>query len=521
HMQKEYIMQYKSPAIRRSKKWFPFFANFSSSMRARFRDRSGGISQNVFAACSFDMRFTFILAGREGSAHDGRVLEDAYEYSFERQSDRYYLGDAGYALSPFVLTPYRGVRYHLKEFKEGNKKPRNMQELFNLRHSSCRNVIERTFGVVKKRFPILSRMPSYPYKRQVSIVLADCTIHNFILCHQGFTDEYDVEDEADLSPIQQNHTSNEEMDEAQDALGAAPSRLLNISRRPCHAKATSPHISIIQLAQQWLLVSSRHAGRAAHPDLNGGIQPVGPSPIAIEAEVRTLVKKTRHVVPRELTVEEIQAIVQQFATVAKNCVEVAGFDGIELHGAGGFLIDSFLQSSTNLRTDQYGGSIEKRARFLEEILEAVVSVVNPGRVGIRYAPISSYNAMKDEDPLALSEYLAKLSQRFDLAYVHVMRRDIFGIQEGDCEATFRKYFHNTLISNLGYTKDEANAAIEAGQVDAVAFGAAYIGNPDLVERFATNAPLNESDPATFYVGGAKGYIDYPTNTVRNLDRPDE
>ncbi|KAH9110728.1 hypothetical protein AeMF1_014577 [Aphanomyces euteiches] len=193
-------------------------------MRARFRDRSGGISQNVFAACSFDMRFTFILAGREGSAHDGRVLEDAYEYSFERQSDRYYLGDAGYALSPFVLTPYRGVRYHLKEFKEGNKKPRNMQELFNLRHSSCRNVIERTFGVVKKRFPILSRMPSYPYKRQVSIVLADCTIHNFIRCHQGFTDEYDVEDEADLSPIQQNHTSNEEMDEAQDALGAAVMR---------------------------------------------------------------------------------------------------------------------------------------------------------------------------------------------------------------------------------------------------------------------------------------------------------
>ncbi|KAH9154752.1 hypothetical protein AeRB84_003195 [Aphanomyces euteiches] len=164
-LQPSYISQYSASdtpiQIRRNPKWYPFFSNcigaldgthipasVSSSIRSRFRDRGGDVSQNVFAACTFDLPFSFILAGWEGSAHDGRVLQDAYTKGFAKQQGRYYLGDAGYALSPRVLTPYRGVRYHLKVFQKGNKKPVTMQKLFNLRHASCRNVIERTFGVV-------------------------------------------------------------------------------------------------------------------------------------------------------------------------------------------------------------------------------------------------------------------------------------------------------------------------------------------------------------------------------------
>ncbi|KAG9405106.1 hypothetical protein AC1031_004212 [Aphanomyces cochlioides] len=259
-----------------------------------------------------------------------------------------------------------------------------------------------------------------------------------------------------------------------------------------------------------IFIQIYHAGRAAHPDLNGGVQPVAPSALAIEGQVHTVRTKMHHVVPRELTLNEISAIVEQFATTAKNCVEVAGFDGIEIHASGGFLIDAFLRSGAKTRTDHYGGSLENRARFLTGVLEAVTAVVHPDKVGIRYSPLNSYNSMHDEDPLALSEYVAKLSQRFNLAYVHILRRDMLNVQVGDIEPIFRKHYHNTLISNLGYTKDEANAAIAARRIDAVAFGVPFIANPDLRERFAKNAPLNEADPSKFYAGGAKGYTDYPT-----------
>ncbi|CAK4647107.1 hypothetical protein LEN26_009618 [Aphanomyces euteiches] len=259
-----------------------------------------------------------------------------------------------------------------------------------------------------------------------------------------------------------------------------------------------------------IFIQISHGGRAAHPDNNNGVQCVGPSAIAIDGEVHTQRIKKRHVVPRELSEDEILVIIDQFATAAKNCIQVAGFDGVEIHANGGSLIDQFLRSSSNIRTDQYGGSIENRGRFLAQVLEAVTAVVASDKVGIRCAPLSSYNSMKDEDPLALSEYVAKLAQRFNLAYIHLLRGDSFRLQEGDVEPIFRKHFHKTLISNLGYTKDEANAAIAAGKIDAVAFGTQFIANPDLPERFASNASLNEADPTTFYAGGPKGYIDYPT-----------
>ncbi|KAH9103870.1 hypothetical protein LEN26_015174 [Aphanomyces euteiches] len=209
-----------------------------------------------------------------------------------------------------------------------------------------------------------------------------------------------------------------------------------------------------------------HAGRAAHPDNNGGAPNVAPSAIAIDGEIRTLQSKKPHAVTHTLTVDEIKTIVQQYATAAKNCVQ---------------------------RTDQYGGSLENRSRFLAEVVEAVIAAIGADKLGIRVSPVNT-----------------KLAQRFSLAFVHILRYDILKIQEADIEPVFRKHFHNTLISNVEYSKDEANAAIEAGKLDAVAFGVPFIANPDLVERFVQNAPLNPADPSTFYTSGAKGYTDYPS-----------
>ncbi|KAG9399224.1 hypothetical protein AC1031_012183 [Aphanomyces cochlioides] len=252
-----------------------------------------------------------------------------------------------------------------------------------------------------------------------------------------------------------------------------------------------------------------HAGRAAHPANNNGAESVAPSAIAIDGEAHTLEGKTVYTMPRSLTKPEIATIVQQFAEAAKNSVQVAGFDGVEIHGANGYLIDQFLRSSANARTDEYGGSLENRTRFLTEVLGAVTSVVPSDRVGIRFSPLNSHGSMKDEDPIALSEHVAKIAQRFNLAYVHILRADPFQVNQGDIEPIFRKHFHNTLVSNLRYTKEEASAAIEDGKVDAVAFGVPFIANPDLPQRFKLNAALNPADPTTFYGSDSKGYTDYP------------
>ncbi|KAF0700802.1 Aste57867_8693 [Aphanomyces stellatus] len=254
-----------------------------------------------------------------------------------------------------------------------------------------------------------------------------------------------------------------------------------------------------------------HPGRAAHPDLNDGAENVGPSAIAIDGVAHTPKGKVPNAVPRALNASELPALAQLFATISKKCIDDAGFDGVEIHAANGYLIDQFLRESANQRTDGYGGSLENRTRFLKEVLAAVVDAVGADRVGVRFSPLNSYNSMKTADPEALCEAVAKIAQSFDLAYVHVVRRDLFQLQKtGDLMPIFRTHFKNTLIGNLGYTKDEANEAIAAGQVDAVAFGAAYIANPDLVERFAADAPLNKPDPKTFYFGGPTGYTDYPT-----------
>mmetsp|Transcript_24507 Transcript_24507/g.22267 ORF Transcript_24507/g.22267 Transcript_24507/m.22267 type:complete len:393 (+) Transcript_24507:74-1252(+) len=193
--------------IRSNYRFWPYFKNclgaldgthvsasIAENNSAPFRNRKGYISQNVLGIVDFRMVFTYVLAGWEGSAHDGKVLQDALTKGLVIPPGKYYLGDAGYGLSGYCLTPYRGIRYHLKEFRRGNRKPQNKEELFNLRHASLRNVIERSFGVLKKRFNILNCMRNFTFDSQINIVYSTMALHNFIRIYQSIPDKYDDED---------------------------------------------------------------------------------------------------------------------------------------------------------------------------------------------------------------------------------------------------------------------------------------------------------------------------------------
>jgi N-ethylmaleimide reductase len=250
-----------------------------------------------------------------------------------------------------------------------------------------------------------------------------------------------------------------------------------------------------------------HAGRAAHPSLNGGHRTVSSSAIAIEGDMHTPAGKVPHAVPHALSLEEIPPIVAAFAQAAKNIA--SGFDGVEIHGANGYLIDQFLRDGVNQRTDAYGGSLDNRARFLFEVITAVSAAIGSNRVGLRLSPLNSYNSMKDSDPVGLTAFLAEKLNAFNLAYLHLMRADFFGLQKAGVMTVAREKYKGVLIGNMGYSAEEAEAAIAAGKLDAVAFGNAFLANPDLPERIAANAALNAPDAATYYTPGAKGYTDYP------------
>lgn len=252
-----------------------------------------------------------------------------------------------------------------------------------------------------------------------------------------------------------------------------------------------------------------HGGRACHPLLNDGQQPVAPSPIAITGdEVHTPQGKQPYVTPRELQDHEIPGIIAGFQHAANNA-KAAGFDGVEVHGANGYLLDEFLRDGANHRSGPYGGPLENRARLLLEVTEAVCGVWGSDRVGLRISPLNSYNSMKDSDPAGLTAWLARKLSGTGLAYLHVMRSDFLGQQQGDVITPARENFDGVLVANMGYSADEADAAIKAGQVDAVAFGVPFLANPDLPERFRRRAPLNDPNPATFYSPGPAGYTDYP------------
>ena len=253
-----------------------------------------------------------------------------------------------------------------------------------------------------------------------------------------------------------------------------------------------------------------HGGRACHPLLNDGAQPVAPSAIAItSSEVMTPQGMQPYVLPRELRDDELPGIVAGFKTAAENAL-VAGFDGVEVHAANGYLLDGFLRDGANQRSGAYGGPVENRARLLLEVLEAVVGVCGSERVGVRISPLNSFNSMIDSDPIVLSTWLASRLNDFDLAYLHVMRSDFFQKQSGDVMTPIRAAYKGVLIGNMGYSAAEAEQAIADGKLDAVAFGTSFLANPDLPARFKAGAELNQPNQATFYSPGPAGYNDYPT-----------
>ena len=253
-----------------------------------------------------------------------------------------------------------------------------------------------------------------------------------------------------------------------------------------------------------------HGGRACHPLLNDGAQPVAPSPLAITGdEVHTPQGKQPYVVPRELRDEELPGIVAGFRQAAINAL-AAGFDGVEVHGANGYLLDQFLRDGSNQRSGPYGGDWSGRARLLFEVLAAVCDAVGSQRVGLRLSPLNSFNDMRDSNPVGLAQWLASEVNRFDLAYLHLMRGDFFGVQQGDVMTPVRAAYRGVLIGNMGYRPEEAAEAVRTGKVDAVAFGVAFLANPDLPARIAAGAPLSAPNPATFYTPGPEGYLDYPT-----------
>lgn len=254
-----------------------------------------------------------------------------------------------------------------------------------------------------------------------------------------------------------------------------------------------------------------HVGRISHPSLlpNNAL-PVAPSAIKPAGQAFTYQGLVDYVTPRALDVSELPGIVQEYVHATK-CALAAGFDGVEVHAANGYLLDQFLRDGTNHRTDNYGGSVENRARLLLEVVEAVVAVAGADKVGVRLSPVNPFNDMKDSNPQATFNYVANALNQFGLAYLHAVEGGIHGGGESEPFdfAAFRQQFKGAYMANLSYDKARGNAAVQSGHADVIAYGVPYIANPDLVERFKLDAPLNAADSNTFYGGTEKGYTDYP------------
>jgi N-ethylmaleimide reductase len=261
-----------------------------------------------------------------------------------------------------------------------------------------------------------------------------------------------------------------------------------------------------------IVVQLWHVGRISHPSLlpNDAL-PVAPSAIKPAGKVFTRQGMTDFVTPRALETSEIPALIENFRVAARNA-KTAGFDGVEVHGANGFLLDQFLRDGSNHRPDQYGGSIANRTRLLREVVVAVCAVWGADRVGVRISPLNQYNDMRDSNPQALFNHVCDTLRPFGLAYLHVMERDVHGSELPFDFGELRRRFNGRYMASGGYDKQRANAAIAASRADCVAFGTSYIANPDLVERYAHDAPLNVANPSTFYGGREEGYTDYPALT---------
>ncbi len=261
------------------------------------------------------------------------------------------------------------------------------------------------------------------------------------------------------------------------------------------------------VAQIW------HVGRVSHPELIGGAQPVAPSAIAAHGQVHTPGGKVDMPVPHALSTVEIAEIVAHYRRGAANAIR-AGFDGVEIHGANGYLIDQFLRDGSNHRTDAYGGSVANRLRFALEVVDAVVAEIGAGRVGIRLSPLTPSNGMGDSHPQAVFGPLVDALNQRGIAFIHVVEGATGGTRDlpGFDFAAARRAFKGAYIANNGYTREMAIDAVESGHADAVAFGRLFIANPDLVQRFKLGAALNTPNPQTFYGPGREGYTDYPALT---------
>lgn len=263
-----------------------------------------------------------------------------------------------------------------------------------------------------------------------------------------------------------------------------------------------------------ILLQLWHAGRQSHVDLQpNGQAPIAPS--AVQAEVRALLASGPAMgsMPRAIELSEIPHIVDEYRTAAARAKD-AGFDGVELHGANGYLIDQFLQSNSNRRTDAYGGSVENRTRFLLEIVEAVTSVWGAERVGVRIGPSNTFGGMGDHRPDVTFPHVARALA--GLAYLHVIEPRVVGNVSDDetppvASGALRPLFGGPVIAAGGFNAQGANAILAAGHADLVAFGRHFLANPDLPERLCHDLPLNPYDRATFYYGGAEGYADYPVH----------
>ncbi len=254
-----------------------------------------------------------------------------------------------------------------------------------------------------------------------------------------------------------------------------------------------------------------HVGRISHPSLlPNDAQPVAPSAITPNGKAFTYQGLVDYVQPRALDVSELPGIVADYVHATKSAIS-AGFDGVEIHAANGYLLDQFLRDGTNKREDHYGGNIENRTRLLLEVTKAVVTVAGADKVGIRISPVNPFNDMKDSNPQALFNYVVDVLNQFNLAYLHVVEGGIHGggIADPFDFSALRKHCQSPYIANLAYDKARGNAVIASGHADAVAYGVPFIANPDLVKRFSTNAALNEADSSTFYGGTEHGYTDYP------------
>lgn len=259
-----------------------------------------------------------------------------------------------------------------------------------------------------------------------------------------------------------------------------------------------------------IMVQLWHPGRAAHSSLNGGVTPISSTDRAIRgSSIHTPTGTHPYETPRRLAADELPGIVELFRQATVRARE-AGFDGVQIHGAHGYLIDQFLRDGTNDRDDAWGGSLERRARLLLEIVDASISAWSAGHVGVRISPRVAFNDMQDSDPAALVAYVAAQLQARGVGHLELRHADHRLPEEQALVAVARAHYQGALLRNGGFDQASGAAALAAGEADAIVYGQLYIANPDLVQRFAGGHPLNPADPQRYYTPGAAGYTDYPT-----------